>query len=480
MHEALERLYRERPRRRPSPPPRLARRLDRARPRAGRRDRRRARARRAPGRAGDRCAGSRGCWSRFLGRGGRAGRPASSPGCSRPSSARTRRPNAPLWRSTSWVLHGAIDRVDRDADGRALVHRLQARELGHRARQARGGGEAAATALPDRGRRALGCVAGRRHLPPAAGHFGAAAARGRPRRSRGGARLLRALQDRRGSTARSSRRLLAEARERADRIVARMRAGDIRRDPGPRPGLRDHGVCPPFCDLAPICRRDRAPVEPLEEDEVSGRAPTPEQAAAIEASARSTPGRGRRRHRQDRRDGRPLLPPRSATKASLPTPCSPSPSPRRPRPSCGADPGRDRPAGRGRARSEPAELVPSLGCAWVTTIHGFCNRLLAAHPVAAGIDPRFRVLDAPEAERAARRGLRRGAGGVPRRRRARTAKRLVARLRRRRPARGRDRRPRRAAQPRRQPSRACPSRPRPTWRGRSATLAWRPRPPSKS
>ena len=47
------------------------------------------------------------------------------------------------------------------------------------------------------------------------------------------------------------------------------------------------------------------------------------------------------------------------------------------------------------------ELLPGLGGAWVTTIHGFCNRLLAAHPVAAGIDPRFRVLDASEAERAA-------------------------------------------------------------------------------
>jgi ATP-dependent exoDNAse (exonuclease V) beta subunit len=35
------------------------------------------------------------------------------------------------------------------------------------------------------------------------------------------------------------------------------------------------------------------------------------------------------------------------------------------------------------------------------TIHGFCNRLLSAHPVAVGIDPRFRVLDAPETERAA-------------------------------------------------------------------------------
>ena len=73
---------------------------------------------------------------------------------------------------------------------------------------------------------------------------------------------------------------------------------------------------------------------------------------------------------------------------------------------------------RAEAGSERArELLGAIGGAWVTTIHGFCNRLLAGHPVAAGIDPRFRVLDAPEAERAARRGLRRGAGGVPRRRR---------------------------------------------------------------
>jgi ATP-dependent helicase/nuclease subunit A len=48
------------------------------------------------------------------------------------------------------------------------------------------------------------------------------------------------------------------------------------------------------------------------------------------------------------------------------------------------------------------ELLTTIGGAWVTTIHGFCNRLLAGHPVAAGVDPRFRVLDAPEAERAAR------------------------------------------------------------------------------
>jgi len=55
-------------------------------------------------------------------------------------------------------------------------------------------------------------------------------------------------------------------------------------------------------------------------------------------------------------------------------------------------------AGSERAR----ELLAEIGSAWITTIHGFCNRVLGAHPVAAGIDPGFRVLDAPEAERAAR------------------------------------------------------------------------------
>ncbi|MFT3865817.1 MAG: UvrD-helicase domain-containing protein [Solirubrobacterales bacterium] len=49
-----------------------------------------------------------------------------------------------------------------------------------------------------------------------------------------------------------------------------------------------------------------------------------------------------------------------------------------------------------------AALLSTIGGAWITTIHGFCNRLLAAHPVAAGVDPGFRVLDQPEAERAAR------------------------------------------------------------------------------
>jgi ATP-dependent helicase/DNAse subunit B len=53
--------------------------------------------------------------------------------------------------------------------------------------------------------------------------------------------------------------LLEGSRRRAGEIVRRMRNGEIRRDPGPRPGLRGHDVCPPYCTFAPICRRDRAP-----------------------------------------------------------------------------------------------------------------------------------------------------------------------------------------------------------------------------
>ncbi len=47
----------------------------------------------------------------------------------------------------------------------------------------------------------------------------------------------------------------------------------------------------------------------------------------------------------------------------------------------------------GRARESEA--------AWISTIHGFCARVLRTHALAAGIDPEFRVLDAVEAERLA-------------------------------------------------------------------------------
>jgi ATP-dependent exoDNAse (exonuclease V) beta subunit len=39
--------------------------------------------------------------------------------------------------------------------------------------------------------------------------------------------------------------------------------------------------------------------------------------------------------------------------------------------------------------------------AWISTIHGFCSRVLRAHALSAGIDPDYRVLDALESERVA-------------------------------------------------------------------------------
>ena len=44
-----------------------------------------------------------------------------------------------------------------------------------------------------------------------------------------------------------------------------------------------------------------------------------------------------------------------------------------------------------RERGRP-DLARELDGAWISTIHGFCNRLLRAHPFAAGLDPRFREL----------------------------------------------------------------------------------------
>jgi ATP-dependent exoDNAse (exonuclease V) beta subunit len=45
-----------------------------------------------------------------------------------------------------------------------------------------------------------------------------------------------------------------------------------------------------------------------------------------------------------------------------------------------------------RARGRP-DLARTLDGAWISTIHGFCARLLRAHPLTLGLDPRFRELE---------------------------------------------------------------------------------------
>ncbi len=64
----------------------------------------------------------------------------------------------------------------------------------------------------------------------------------------------------------------------------------------------------------------------------------------------------------------------------------------------------DRAAGELRSRIRAAlhekgrsDLARELDGAWISTIHGFCSRLLRQHAVAAGVDPHFRVLDAEQA-----------------------------------------------------------------------------------
>jgi ATP-dependent helicase/DNAse subunit B len=164
-----------------------------------------------------------------------------------------------------WRLHGAIDRVDRDERGRALVidYKLA-------------GAVTARGKLEEQAKLQLQlyliAVAELWGAEPVGGLYhplrGTSARRPRglvlDEAAEGLASFGLARTDLVDSEGLAE--LLDDARRRAGEIVARMRRGDIRRDPGPRRGLRGHGVCPPFCDFAPICRRDRAPIEPREEE----------------------------------------------------------------------------------------------------------------------------------------------------------------------------------------------------------------------
>jgi ATP-dependent helicase/DNAse subunit B len=158
-----------------------------------------------------------------------------------------------------WGLHGAIDRVDRAPDGSALVldYKLS-------------GSVTPREKFEEKAKLQL-----QLYLLAVAEHWGANTIGGLYHPLRGtSVRRPRGVVLDQAAVELSSYRLydkdlvdeegladlLEEARLRAGEIVARMRSGEIRRDPGPRPGLRGHDVCPTFCQFAPICRRDRAPV----------------------------------------------------------------------------------------------------------------------------------------------------------------------------------------------------------------------------
>jgi ATP-dependent helicase/DNAse subunit B len=170
-------------------------------------------------------------------------------------------------RIDGWGLHGAIDRIDRDPDGRALVldYKL-AREVTPRAKfveEAKLQLQLYMIAVAELwGAEAVGGL----YLP----------LRGTSSRRPRGAVLEEAEVALEGYRLYPAdvvgpdelREILAAARSRAGEIVARMRAGAIDRDPGPTdPDLTGHQVCPSYCEFAPICRRDRVAIEDPEESE---------------------------------------------------------------------------------------------------------------------------------------------------------------------------------------------------------------------
>jgi len=162
-----------------------------------------------------------------------------------------------------WGLHGAIDRVDRSADGRTVVvdYKLSGSVTPREKFE-----ERAKLQLP----LYLLAVEDLWGGTPVGGLYHAL--RGTSTRRPRGVVAAESAEDLAGYDLYSRDvvseeelgGLLEATRERAATIVARIRTGEIRRDPGPREGLRGHDVCPAFCEYAPICRRDRAPA--YEED----------------------------------------------------------------------------------------------------------------------------------------------------------------------------------------------------------------------
>jgi RecB family exonuclease len=168
-----------------------------------------------------------------------------------------------------WGLHGAIDRIDRAADGRGVVIDYKV-----------AGAVTPREKFEERAKLQLPL-----YLLAAAEHWGVTPVgalyhplKGTSVRRPRGVVLEEVAEGLAGYDLYGNdvvdeeglEELLEDSRRRGGEIVARMRAGEIRRDPGPRRGLRGHDVCPPFCDLAPICRRDRAP-QYQEDEEVEER-----------------------------------------------------------------------------------------------------------------------------------------------------------------------------------------------------------------
>ena len=70
--------------------------------------------------------------------------------------------------------------------------------------------------------------------------------------------------------------------------------------------------------------------------------------------------------------------------------------------------------GRRRSSDAAGDTRAALERAWVSTVHGFCARLLRENAVFAGVDPEFRVADERESWRMQQDAMARGDGGAVR------------------------------------------------------------------
>ena len=347
--------------------------------------------------------------------------PPFRPARARGSASRTEATPAGSTSATSSST-ARIDRIDVAPDGqRRRRARLQDRRQRHRRRQVRRQGDTPDPALHGRGQRdprARASIGGL-YQPLGATKRRSPATRAASARSDERLAASPGAAKRPSRSARTSRSSLERAAERARAAGRELQRGEIGRRPL-------GGNCPKYCtlpaDLPARARDRRSPM--TDGGDATGRAPHP--APPPNSGPRSRPA--------------------TATSFSRPEPaparrgCSSSATARRlarDGVEVGADArlhlhregggGASRPGAR-RAhrpgasgeRAGDATLARELRTATPEPTEragsrrstAFCRRLLAAHPVAAGLDPRFRVLDEAEAARLARARLRRGAGGA--------------------------------------------------------------------
>ena len=270
-------------------------------------------------------------------------------------------------------LSGKIDRIDVDPfSARGIVQDYKSgkhRALGEADRRGAQAPDPALHARAARPRRASSRSAASTARSPARASTRGLLREGDARRPAG----LRSATttSTRTSSGRSSRRARERAHGSAQRIRARRRA--------PRSeGRRLPDVVRPLDDVpdrAPVNRPSSAPRSRRRARSSSRPVPGPaRRPCSSSGSCARCATRARRRlgarHHLHAQGGR-----RAARRASAP---------------------------RLRARGRH-DLARELDGAWISTIHGFCSRLLRAHPFAVGLDPRFRELDDEQAPSSAAR-----------------------------------------------------------------------------